>query len=91
MPVCESMKAVKAPMANSGISRSVMPSNTNNSSPAVAAKNKIPTVNTSRRPSWANARGKKPSVATSRQSRGKSTKLVLADKHRTANTLVSVR
>ena len=38
MPVCDMVNVKNAPMANSGIKRSVMPSNTVNSSPAVSAR-----------------------------------------------------
>jgi hypothetical protein len=43
MPSCESVKAMNAPTANSGISRSVIPLNTVSSNPAVAANHSMPT------------------------------------------------
>ena len=47
----------------------------------------MPTENTSRRPTMAKALGQKASWAISRQSRGKSTKLVLAESDNTASRL----
>lgn len=90
IPNCESVKARNAPTAYSGMSLSVIPLNAISSSPAQAAKNSTPTEFTSLRPIAANPAGRNPSLAISRQSRGKSTKLVFADRHSTASTLEMV-
>ena len=74
-------------MANSGISRSVMPPNRVSSPPAVTVRKPTPAENTSRRSATAKLRGRKPSCATSLHSRGKPTKLVFADNASTASRL----
>ena len=87
MPGCESVKAMNAPTANSGINRSVIPPNTLSSNPAVAASDsyadRVDEPSTGHR-----ERARQITVrATRRQTLGKSTKLVLADRHSTASTL----
>ena len=81
------VKVRKAPTANRGISLSVTPLKTTSSAPAVTVRNATPTEKISRRSAMANGRGRKPSCATSRHTRGKPTKLVLADRHSTASRL----
>lgn len=76
---CDSPNAMNAPIANSGISRTVIPPKAISSTPAAAVSTTTPTVYTSRRPGTANARGRHPSTASSLHSRGKPTKLVLAE------------
>jgi len=51
----------------------------------------MPIEKTSRRPPTANERERNPSSATMRHMRGKSVKLVLADRARTASALASAR
>ena len=88
MPACDKVKDKKAPTANNGISRSVMPSKMTSRMAAVPASHRMPTELTSRRPEIAKARGRYSSRATWRQSRGNPAKLVLADRHSTAKTLL---
>ena len=65
----------------------MIPSNSTSSPAAVIVSVATPTENTSRRSATVNERGRKPSAATTRHSRGKPTKLVLADRHSTASRL----
>jgi hypothetical protein len=58
IPACESVNARKAPMANSGIRRSVTPPNTTKSAPAIKDKSTIPCENTRRLPRTLNDPGR---------------------------------
>ena len=66
-------KVRKAPIAKSGISRSVIPPNTTRSRPATSVRNAMPIEKTRRRSASAKLRGRNPSSATIRHRRGKPT------------------
>ena len=58
MPAWLMVKVRKAPMAKSGISRSVMPPKTTSSAPAQSVRKPTPTEKTSRRSTVAKGRGR---------------------------------
>ena len=82
MPACESVKAVKTPIAYSGMSASTRPRNATTSTIETMARATIPALNASRSPRYANWRGMKPSRARIEATRGKSAKLVWAARTR---------
>ena len=91
IPTCERVNEASAPIANKGFRRSVIPSKTTSRRPAMSASTTIPCEKTSRRPRCANDSGRWLSSAKSRQMRGKSAKLVLAERARMETTAAIVR